>query len=90
MTIYTETYSLAAGVLLLFHACRFFLYFVNCKNDYRSMRIITDDLYARLVRHFLKDEKVALFQDLVMSETVKESESDTQEDNTGGDNEHDE
>lgn len=60
------------------------------KNDYRSMRIITDDLYARLVRHFLKDEKVALFQDLVMSETVKDSESDTQEDNTGGDNEHDE
>ena len=54
------------------------------------MRTITDDLYARLVRHFLKDEKVALFQDLVMSETVKDSESDTQEDNTGGDNEHDE
>ena len=54
------------------------------------MRIITDDLYARLVRYFLKDEKVVLFQDLVMSETVKDSESDTQEDNTGGDNEHDE
>ena len=68
----------------------FSLYFVNCKNDYRSMRIITDDLYARLVRHFLKDEKVALFQDLVMSETVKDNESDTQEDNIGGNNEHDE
>ena len=54
------------------------------------MRIITDDLYARLVRHFLKDEKVVLFQDLVMSETVKDSESDTQEDNIGGNNEHDE
>lgn len=65
-------------------------FFVFRKNDYRSMRIITDDLYARLVRHFLKDEKVALFQDLVMSETVKESESDTQEDNIGGNNEHDE
>lgn len=65
-------------------------FFVFCKNDYRSMRIITDDLYARLVRHFLKDEKVALFQDLVMSETVKESESDTQKDNVGGNNEHDE
>ena len=65
-------------------------FFVFRKNDYRSMRIITDDLYARLVRYFLKDEKVALFQDLVMSETVKDSESDTQEDNTGGNNEHDE
>ena len=88
MTIYTDISSIAAGVEKQQHTCRFF--FVFRKNDYRSMRIITDDLYAKLVRHFLKDEKVVLFQDLVMSETVKDNESDTQEDNTGGDNEHDE
>ncbi len=52
------------------------------------MKIITDDLYARLVRHFLQDEKVALFQDFVMSETLPDS--DIQEEETGVTDEHDE
>lgn len=54
------------------------------------MKIITDDLYARLVKHLLRDEKVALFQDLVMSETSDENINDIQKEVTGGDNEHDE
>ena len=61
-------------------------FFVFRKNDYRSMRIITDDLYARLVRHISQNETVTLFQDLIMSKTVKEQE----EDDIGVKNEHDE
>ena len=36
--------------------------------DYKGMRIITDDLYAALVAHLAKDEKVSLFQELLLSE----------------------
>lgn len=64
------------------------VFFLKNKNDYISMKIITDDLYARLVRHFLQDEKVALFQDFVMSETLPDS--DIQEEETGVTDEHDE
>ena len=62
------------------------LFFCILQNDYISMRIITDDLYARLVRHISQNETVTLFQDLIMSKTVKEQE----EDDIGVKNEHDE
>ncbi|MGI5099027.1 hypothetical protein E4N70_02140 [Treponema vincentii] len=32
------------------------------------MRIITDELYAALIAHLAKDEKVSLFQKLLLSE----------------------
>ena len=61
-------------------------FFCILQNDYISMRIITDDLYARLVRHISQNETVTLFKDLIMSKTVKEQE----EDDIGVKNEHDE
>ena len=35
--------------------------------DYKGMRIITDELYAALIAHLAKDEKVSLFQQLLLS-----------------------
>lgn len=35
--------------------------------DYTDMRIITDDVYAALIAYLAKDEKVALFQKLLLS-----------------------
>lgn len=40
--------------------------------DYKSMRIITDDLYAALIAHLAKDEKVALFQKLLLSKPMEQ------------------
>ena len=36
------------------------------------MRIITDDLYAELIAHFVKDEKVSLFQKLLLSKPMEQ------------------
>ena len=36
------------------------------------MRIITDDLYAALIAHFVKDEKVSLFQKLLLSKPMEQ------------------
>ena len=38
--------------------------------DYTGMRIITDDLYAALIAHLAKDEKVSLFQKLLLSKPM--------------------
>ena len=40
--------------------------------DYKGMRIITDDLYAALIAHFVKDEKVSLFQKLLLSKPMEQ------------------
>ena len=37
------------------------------------MRIITDDLYAALIAHFVKDEKVSLFQKLLLSKPLEQA-----------------
>lgn len=42
--------------------------------DYTGMRIITDDVYAALIAYLAKDEKVALFQKLLLS---KKGDDDT-------------
>lgn len=34
------------------------------------MRIITDELYAALIAHLAKDEKVSLFQKLLLSKPM--------------------
>lgn len=39
--------------------------------DYKGMRIITDDLYAALIAHLAKDEKVSLFQQLLLSKPME-------------------
>ncbi|UTC66018.1 MULTISPECIES: hypothetical protein [unclassified Treponema] len=38
-------------------------------------RIITDQTYARLVKHLSKDEAVALFQELLLSPKTQEAET---------------
>lgn len=35
------------------------------------MRIITDELYAALIAHLAKDEKVSLFQKLLLSKPME-------------------
>jgi len=41
---------------------------ISRKNDYKHMsRIINDELYARLVKILAQDEKVAVFQQLVLA-----------------------
>ena len=39
------------------------------------MRIITDELYAALIAHFAKDEKVALFQKLLLSKPLEQGDT---------------
>ena len=41
------------------------------KNDYKYMRIITNDLYALLVKVLAQDEKVAVFQQLILSQKAE-------------------
>ncbi|UTC50806.1 hypothetical protein [Treponema sp. OMZ 855] len=36
------------------------------------MRIITDELYAALIAHLAKDEKVSLFQKLLLSKPMEQ------------------
>ena len=40
--------------------------------NYKGMRIITDDLYAALIAHLAKDEKVSLFQKLLLSKSMEQ------------------
>ncbi len=40
--------------------------------NYKGMRIITDDLYAALIAHLAKDEKVSLFQKLLLSKLMEQ------------------
>lgn len=39
------------------------------------MRIITDELYARLVKVLAQDEKVAVFQQLILSQKAEPAEA---------------
>ncbi|EPF46452.1 hypothetical protein HMPREF1222_01974 [Treponema vincentii F0403] len=52
------------------------------------MRIITDELYAALIAHFVKDEKVSLFQKLLLSKPMEQdaapSSKTLENDDTGG------
>jgi hypothetical protein len=41
------------------------------KNDYKSMRIIEDKLYAELVRILSDDPKVKVFQQLILAPTAE-------------------
>lgn len=41
--------------------------------DYTGMRIITDKLYAALIAHLAKDEKVSLFQQLLLSKQADDT-----------------
>ena len=60
----------------------------SCLNDYKDMRIISDELFARLVKELAKDEKVAIFQQLLLS-PKKDETAPAEEENTepqqGGD-----
>ena len=49
--------------------------FFYVKNDYKHMRIITDELYARLVKVLAQDEKVAVFQQLLLSQKAEPTEA---------------
>ncbi|QHX44177.1 hypothetical protein GWP43_12760 [Treponema vincentii] len=52
------------------------------------MRIITDDLYAALIAHFVKDEKVSLFPKLLLSKQAEDNDtlpSETLESENEGD-----
>lgn len=40
--------------------------------DYKGMKIITDELYAALIAHLAKDEKVSLFQKLLLSKPMEQ------------------
>ena len=51
------------------------------------MRIITDELYAALIAHLAKDEKVSLFQKLLLSKPMEQNAappSETLESENGG------
>ena len=58
------------------------------KNDYKSMRIISDELYASLIKELAKNETVRIFQQLLFAEkteTANETESKNEQNNdTGG------
>ena len=40
------------------------------------MRVITDELYARLIKELLKNETVAIFQQLLLSAKAEEKQED--------------
>ena len=44
------------------------------KNDYIGMRIISDELYAHLVKVLAQDEKVAVFQQLILAQRAEPAE----------------
>lgn len=46
------------------------------------MRIITDELFARLVKELAKDEKVAIFQKLLLSEKTEKADKEQTEEKT--------
>lgn len=39
------------------------------------MKIITDELYAALIAHLAKDEKVSLFQKLLLSKPMEQGDT---------------
>ena len=43
--------------------------------NYKGMRIITDELYAALIAHLAKDEKVSLFQQLLLSKPIEQGDT---------------
>ena len=43
--------------------------------DYKGMRIITDELYAALIAHLATDEKVSLFQKLLLSKQAEDNDT---------------
>jgi len=45
------------------------------KNDYNRMRVITDELFAKLVKLLLQDEKVATYQQLILSQKAEPTEN---------------
>lgn len=55
--------------------------FYFAPNDYISMRIISDELYARLVKELAKNEAVAIFQQLILS-PKKDEETEAKEEST--------
>lgn len=48
----------------------------NRKNDYNNMRILSDELYARVIKKLLQNEDVALFQSLVMAPKAEQTADD--------------
>ena len=47
--------------------------------DYKGMEIITYDLYAALIAHVAKDEKVSLFQKLLLSKPMEQGDTPPRE-----------
>ena len=59
------------------------------QHDYKGMKVITDDVYAALIAYLLKDEKVAIFQQLLLSKSMGQDDEtplpkDAENDNAGG------
>lgn len=48
-------------------------FFLPARN-YNSMRVITDELHAALVKLLASDEKVQLFQQLILSQKLEPNE----------------
>lgn len=46
--------------------------FFSCLNDYKSMRIISDELHARIIKELAKNETVAVFQQLLLAPKTEE------------------
>ena len=49
---------------------------LRLKNDYKRMRILSDELYARVIKKLLQNEDVALFQALVMAPKAEQTADD--------------
>ena len=62
----------------------FFISQTRPANDYNNMRIISDELYAKLVQQLAADEKVKIFQQLILAKKIeatddKKNESEAKE-----------
>lgn len=62
----------------------FFISQTRPANDYNNMRIISDELYAKLVQQLAADEKVKIFQQLILAKKIeatddKKNESEVKE-----------
>ena len=49
------------------------------KNDYKGMRIIDDETYAQIIKILAQDQKVALFQKLILSQKAEPAENKSDE-----------
>lgn len=58
---------------------RIFLRVFSFQPNYKGMRIITDELYAALIAHLAKDEKVSLFQKLLLSKQAEDNDTPSSE-----------